>query len=668
MLHKEIPFLRIGLPVCAGIVTGLYINPDTIFLVIIFIALVPGFCFSFLLKKTLNDQIFGYTLTLALFICGLLLYTNEINNISTLKPEEAFFFCTLEDFPEEKANSNRMVIKLKSRITSYGYESVRGSLIIYNKKDYLNTSFLPGDQIILKCTPVEFTNRGNPYEFDYKFYMKNQGIRYYAFTTNNDIIRHSAPPHRKLRHRALILRDNIIGMYRASGITGEKLAVVAAITMGQKNMLDPEQKQNFIKAGVIHIMAVSGLHAGILSLFVFNLLFFLKGRFNILRVSITIIILWSFAFVTGLTPSVMRATMMFSFLQAGKIMNRPVNGINTVLASAFVLILIKPSSIFDTGFLLSFSAVIYIISFYKDLYLKLHFKNWLADKIWQTAVVTIVAQAGTLPLTIMLFNRFPLYFILTNILIVPLSSMLIITACFVIMTFPAHHLSLFLASLLNYLTGITGLLTEKVSALPYSSLENIGMSTVECLLLTLTIYISSYFILKKRSISIILPLIALALCITAGTVSELSIRRSNELIVFNTPGMSTIGIRTGKILNIYSDTSSAVPEIKRYSATLGLRNKTNILQHNIYCLKAGEKRIVIANSPDKYSLQTYKPDILIIKKLDPDIEKTLSSAGTLKALIITSEATAGFHLQKGINTFCDTVHIVRKSGAYLARI
>ena len=157
-------------------------------------------------------------------------------------------------------------------------------------------------------------------------------------------------------------------MFRERGIEGERLALVAAITVGQKNMLDPEQKQYFIKAGVMHIMAVSGLHAVILSLFIFKLLFFLKGRLNILRILITLLILWSFAFVTGLTPSVLRATLMFSFLQAGNIMKRPVNGINSVLASAFVLILIRPSVIFDAGFLLSYSAVIFIICFYRDFY------------------------------------------------------------------------------------------------------------------------------------------------------------------------------------------------------------------------------------------------------------------------------------------------------------
>ena len=222
---------------------------------------------------------------------------------------------------------------------------------------------------------MEIENRGNPVEFDYRFYMKNNHIRYYTFINSGDILFHKSPIHRSPSFKALIIRNKIIEMYKERGITGKKLALVAAMTLGQKNMLDPEQKQIFINAGVMHIMAVSGLHTVILSLFVFNLLFFLKRRFNALRIVITILFLWAFAFVTGLTPSVLRATLMFSFLHAGNLMKRKVNGINSVLASAFVLILIRPSVIFDAGFLLSYSAVIYIIAFYKDFYNKCSLKT-----------------------------------------------------------------------------------------------------------------------------------------------------------------------------------------------------------------------------------------------------------------------------------------------------
>lgn len=669
MLHKEIPFLRIGLPLCAGIISGLYFKPDFFILFLTSIIIISGFIVSLFFNKYQTNLIFGFSLTLTLFICGLLLYNNEKSSLSILKPELTIFHCTLSDYPEEKENSIMLTINLNRKIVAIGTEAVKGSMVLYSKKDSSVNSFLPGDNLVIRCIPEEITNRGNPYEFDYRFYMENHGIKYFAFTSSPDIITHIIPAKKKLIHKALIIREKIIGMYKERGITGERLALVAAITLGQKNKLDPEQKQNFIRAGVMHIMAVSGLHAVILSLFVFNLLFFLKGRFNILRILITVLILWSFAFVTGLTPSVLRATLMFTFIQAGTLMHRRVNGINSVLASAFVLILIKPSVIFDAGFLLSYSAVIYIISFYQDFYLKLEFKNWLTDKIWQSAVITIVAQAGTLPLTIMLFNRFPTYFILTNIIIVPLSSLLIVTACMIPMLFPVLFLSKALALLLNYLTGLTELLTARAASLPLSNIENIGMTPVECILLTGTIFLLSHFLLNKQSISVFYPIALIILFVTAGTITEISVRTSNELIVYNTPGSSTIGIKSGKILNLYSDTSLIRPEVIKHCASLGLRIKINTMKNKYYCIRAGERNIIICNSLDQIILQNFSADIVILTGLRPSIDKNMTFRKPPETLILSSEASSGYRLPKQVDfKGIDTIHFVRKAGAFIRRI
>jgi competence protein ComEC len=669
VLHKEIPFLRIGLPLCIGIISGLYFKPDITFLVIVCIIIISGFLFSLFLNKYQTNQVFGFALTLSLFICGLLLYTNEKNSISTLNPEKTLFTCTLSDYPEVKANSFMLKVKLNRKVEGKKSEAVKGSIILYQKKDSSAASMIPGDLLIIRCLPVEIVNRSNPYEFDYRFFMENQGIRYYAFTNSHDIIRHIIPVHRKLIHRALIVREKIIRMFKERGIKGERLALVAAITLGQKSMLDPEQKLNFIKAGVMHIMAVSGLHAVILSLFVFSLLFFMKRRFNILRIIITILILWSFAFVTGLTPSVLRATLMFSFLQAGKMMKRPANGINSILASAFFLIIIRPSVIFDAGFLLSYSAVIYIICFYKDFYHILHFKNWLTDKIWQSVVVTLIAQAGTLPLTILLFNRFPTYFILANITIVPISNLLIINGCLVPMFFRIRFLSHFLALLLNYLTGLTESLTSRAASLPYSTIENIGSTTIECILLTVTIFLFVHFFLKRKSIPVSYPVFFLILYFLSGTARDISSKTTNEVIVYNTPGSSTIGIRTGKTLNLFSDTSLVVPEVKRHCATLGLEIKSTILNNKYCCFRAQGKKILITNFLNNKIVQNFVPDFLILTGSRPEIENDLDIKRLPCTIIISSEATSGFRIPRQVALpYNDTIHFVRKSGAFVKTI
>lgn len=669
MLHKEIPFLRIGLPLCIGIVSGLYFNPGIVFLVSVPIVIITGFIISLHYNKSQTNHLFGVTLSLTLFITGLILYSIEKNSISRLEQFQTTFDCTLSDYPEERDNSFRLTVKLQNLISENRKVKIAGSMVLYYRKDSTVSAFLPGDQLIIRCTPLEFVNRGNPSEFDYRFYMENQGIRYYAFAGSQNIIKRNIPDHRKLAHRALIIREKIISMYRERGITGERLALVAAMTLGQRNMLDPEQKQNFIKAGVMHIMAVSGLHAVILSLFVFSLLFFLKRRFNILRIIITIFILWAFAFVTGLTPSVLRATLMFSFIQAGNLMKRKVNAINSVLASAFVLILIKPSVIFDAGFLLSYSAVIYIISFYQDFYLKLQCKNWLSDKIWQSAVITIVAQAGTLPLTIMLFNRFPTYFIITNILIVPLSNLLIIIGCLVPLLYPVKLLSHFMALFLNYLTGLTELLTAKAAALPLSTIENIGMTNIECMLMTLVIFMLTFYLLKRKSVSVIYPIITIMLLVSAGTIKEINTRTTNELIVYNIAGTTTYAIRTGKVLNLYSDTSLISSDVKRNCATLRLRIKANELNPNLTCSRVGSKKILACNYLNNNILQKYKPDIIILTGFRPKIEKNLSIGNIHTILIITSGTSAIFQKpQPVILNNLDSVHYIRKSGAYIKSI
>ena len=669
MLHKEVPFIRIGLPLCAGIVTGLYFQPGSTFLFTALIIIVSGFLFSLFYNRNQQNYLYGFILTFSFAVTGLLLYTNEKASLTTLKPETTLFSCSLSDYPEEKENTFMLKVKLTRIIEPNKTEPVNGSMILYFKKDSEILSATPGDILIIKCIPVEITNRGNPNEFDYRFFMENQHIRYYAFINRSDILRHSTPHHRKLIHTALITREKIINMFRERGIKGERLALVSAITLGQKSMLDPEQKLNFIKAGVMHIMAVSGLHAIILSLFVFNILFFMKGRYNIFRVAITVLILWSFAFVTGLTPSVLRATLMFTFLQSGKLLKRPANNINSVLASAFFLIIIKPSVIFDAGFLLSYSAVLYIICFYNSLYMLIAFKNWFVDKIWQSATVTIVAQAGTLPLTIMLFNRFPTYFILANITIVPVSNLLIITGCLIPIFFNIPVISKFLALLINHLTGLTELLTSGAASLPYSSIENIGSTTIECIFFSATIFLFSFWLMKKKTIPFYYPVLLFLLLVVAGTGKDIVSKSTNEIIVYNTQGSSTIGIRTGKILNLYSDSTLVVPEVKRHCATLGLKIKSTVINNNYRYIRAGGKKILITNYLNSKIIRNFVPDYLILTGSSPRISYDTDLAHFSGFIIVSSEPRAGFHLrQNSLVSAKESIHYVRHSGAFVKRI
>lgn len=661
MLNKEIPFLRICIPLCAGIITGLYVRPDPWFTGITAIFITCCLLVSLFFNKFRDNIIFGCAFSLFLFLSGLLLYNNEKSSLTQLKNEPSVFSCTLSDYPEEKTNSYMLTVRLDKKITGQSMVPVKGSLVLYQKKEDEIRSWLPGDRLVIECTPLQIVNRGNPNEFDYAFYMENMGIRYYAFTDKGSIIDHREPRSRKIIHRSLITRQKIIGMYRERGISEKRIPLLAAITLGEKSMLDREIKQSFIKAGIMHIMAVSGLHAVILSMFVMNLLFFLRGKLNIVKVVLTVVFLWSFAFVTGLTSSVLRATLMFTFIQAGNLMQRRVNGINSVLASAFILILIRPSVIFDAGFLLSYSAVIYIIAFYSDLYSLVQFNSKPAGWIWQSVVVTVIAQAGTLPLTIMLFNRFPVWFILTNLVIVPLSSVIIIGACLIPVLYPVGFLSMILGRSLDYLTYLTEYLTGKAAALPGSGIENIGMTVSECLLLTIAVFTLTSFLLKKKPASLFYPLLMTVLLLAGMTIKDVSVKKSGELIVYNSPGMTTIGLRTGKVMNVYSDTLVPGQDVLKHSATLGLHIKMNLLTDHPLFLRANGCDILICREHAIKPGPDYTPDFVIFTGSNRQLKNYNFTGSKAKALIATSVSSFP---DPSILSLADTVHLIRKSGAF----
>jgi competence protein ComEC len=325
--------------------------------------------------------------------------------------------------------------------------------------------------------------------------------------------------------------------------------------------------------------------------------------------------------------------------------------------------------IFDAGFLLSYSAVIFIICFYRDIYMKLRFRYRLPDLIWQLAAVSVIAQAGTLPLTVMLFNRFPTWFILSNIIIVPLSSIVIIIGCMVPLTFPLAFISQPLARLLDFLTGLTEYLTARAASLPLSTIDNIGLTATGCILLTISIFLSLRFLLVKKSIPAGWPLLSILLFFAAGTAGDILTGRSAELVVYNSIGTSTVGIRTGKILNVYSDTLAAGQEVTRHCATLGLKTVHHLITEEPCLIKAGDYTALITTYVDFNMLTKFDPDILIFTGSNPFMEQIVQPVEKLNAVVVASGTNPGGRLTAMIRSMnADTVHFAGKRGAFRLKL
>ena len=665
MLHHKIPFLRIIIPLCAGIISAYFFRAGQN-VIIPFALLTAGVLISSARKnRKPTDYLFSCLFACSLFTAGMLLYYIEKRSISELPAHEAVYTVAINDFPEEKAKSYKAVAELISVRNGSENTELTGSLLLYFEKDESLTEWQPGDIIAISCVPSQISNRGNPSEFDYRFYMENKGVRYTSYVRKEKIISHTSPERRNLRSAALIIRNKIIDIYSESGIAASRIGLVAAMTLGDKTMLEPGQKESFMKAGVMHIMAVSGLHAVILSMFVFNILFFLRGRLNILRILTALFILWAFAFVTGLTPSVLRATLMFTFLQAGNLLKRRSDPVNSVLASAFVLILIRPSVIFDSGFLLSYSAVIFIIIFYRDLYLKLQLNNILADKVWQSIAVTFTAQAGTLPFTIMFFNMFSVYFLLTNLIIVPLSSLLIIIGCLIPLFYKIKFLAMLCAYAADKLAAITILLTEHAAALPGALMENIGLSLPEALISGIIISLLFARFVNGKKISTSAILLFILIFSIFRTAERIQLRQSSELIVYNTPGLVSVGIRTGSIMNFYSF-SDTIPETVRHHAnSAGLHFNRFVMSSVPVLIRSDNYCILLNNRIDESIISEFAPDAVILTGRKPETESKIITTRHGTTFIISPEASSAY-ISKGLKEVQkqSNLHYVGISGAY----
>ena len=224
------------------------------------------------------------------------------------------------------------------------------------------------------------------------------------------------------------------------GVSGDELAVLSALTIGDKEELSESIVETYSVAGASHVLALSGLHIGFISALLLFVLSPLWIRWRFLKPFLflsVILLLWGFAFLTGLSSSVVRAVVMCSFgLLSMLIPACRKLTLNTLGVTAFLMLLFNPVWLFDVGFQLSFSAVAAIVLLQPGLYGLLSVKNRLLRKAWGLVTVSVAAQIGTAPLVMLYFSRFSTHFLLTNLLVIPLVSLIVYAAVILLVLTP----------------------------------------------------------------------------------------------------------------------------------------------------------------------------------------------------------------------------------------
>ncbi|RUA11771.1 MAG: ComEC family competence protein, partial [Flavobacteriia bacterium] len=339
----------------------------------------------------------------------------------------------------------------------------------------------------------------NPYQFNYKAYLKTKQIFYQLRLNPEEVLKlnYRRNTLKGISHR---IRKKINSALKRYHFTEEELSVINALLLGQRQNIDKELFEDYKNAGAVHILAISGLHIGII-LFLLNFLLkpieFLK-RGKLIKLLLIIFLLWSFAFLAGLSASVVRAVSMFTAIAIGLFSNRKLSLINALVLSMFFLLLFHPFYLFDAGFQLSYLAVFFIITLQPFLIKIWHPRSKIIYYFWQLFTVSISAQIGVLPLSLYYFHRFPGLFFVSGMVIIPFLGLILGLGILVIILALLNILPDFIAISYGYLIDLMNRFISFISHQEGFIFYDISFSFV----LMLLFYISLFFGLKlmiKRS-------------------------------------------------------------------------------------------------------------------------------------------------------------------------
>jgi competence protein ComEC len=327
---------------------------------------------------------------------------------------------------EERLKPDNYTTKYIVSISSFNGENTSGKLLINMQRDSLKSALSVDDLLFCSTKLQAIQNPLNPYQFDYSSYLELKQVYHQLYLKQGEL-RLLSDSKTTIYGFADALRTRINTKLIAAGFEKEALSIMNALLLGQRQTIDKSTYNNYVNSGTIHILAVSGLHVGII-LWILNFLFrpllYLKYG-NYIRPFILVTILWTFAIIAGLSPSVTRAVTMFSIISIAMHLKRPTNIYNTLVISAFVILLVKPTFLFQVGFQMSYLAVLGIVSVQPILYKLWKPKDSIFNKLWQIFTVTLAAQAGVVPISLFYFHQFPGLFFISNVVVIPFLGLIL---------------------------------------------------------------------------------------------------------------------------------------------------------------------------------------------------------------------------------------------------
>ncbi|MFN2457042.1 MAG: ComEC/Rec2 family competence protein [Chitinophagaceae bacterium] len=683
-LWSKTPFLRLIFPFIAGIVLQWYLTPPILIVIVAGIIAFVASTFYQLLpvqKKYQYRVISGISFFFLLLVAGaLLLWLNDIRNNKKWFGKDYIYsnliLVKIDEPLVEKPNSYKALASIGAVFTNNTLVPAKGKIIIYFRKDSTANDLVYGSKIIVSKPLQEIKNSGNPGSFNYKQYSLFQGVTHQAYLTGSDFVQLKERELNIFKGFVFQVRNSVVKILKHY-IKGDKEAGLAeALLIGYKDDLDKNLVQSYSNTGVVHVIAISGLHLGI----IYGLLLFLtkplkRKKLNWSRIVIIVTGLWLFSLLAGAQPSVIRSAVMFTAIAIAPLFSRRTSIYNTLILSAFLLLCYNPFWLWDVGFQLSYAAVLSIIIFFQPVYNWLYFQNKIVDFIWKLLAVSIAAQFLTTPISLYHFHQFPLMFLFTNLVAVPLSSFILIGEILLCGLFFIEPLAEVIGSILQLCIRFMNNYVERLDNVSFAVWDSIYISFVQAALLTGIIAGISLWLLQKNKKGIFFSSVCLLAFITIRSFSFVEANKQKKIIVYNVPKYQAIDLIQGRQYLFIGDSvllnNQFIRNFHVQPSRIIHRIKPNpeILPLKIFSFY--KKKIMIIDTTVQFN-SAIKPvvDVLVLSKNPTIYIKRLTEALQIKQIVIDGSVPA-WKVKRWKND-CDSLRVpcydVSELGAFVMKL
>lgn len=612
--------IKLSLSLILGIILGCYFEFPTNVLwpwgALLFLLFVTSYARS--KKIFLQDALFGVIAILSFIFIGVFsvslrlpqnVPTHYVNHPYVQNAQQGILTGEVVEILKPGAYQDKYIVSTRE----INGEPVTGKILLNISRDSLPVLYKIGDRIAAGSAITSINTPLNPYQFNYRRYMENLGVYGQVNAEGKEVIFLEGET-RNLRALAGNLRDRIISGLREKNFKQEELAIIQALLLGQRQEISQEIYSNYAAAGVIHILAVSGLHVGII-LIILHRIFKPLERLRYGRLLKTVVLLgllWGFAIMAGLSPSVVRAVSMFSFVAIGMQLKRHTSVLNTLFMSLLVLLLINPFYISQVGFQLSYGAVFSIVLIQPHVYGLYKGNSRIIKYFWGILSVTIAAQIGVLPLSLFYFHQFPGLFFISNLVILPFLGIILGLGILVMLLSLLDLLPEILAegfgliiSTLNNFVGWTASREEFI-------FENIGFSLLLCITAYL-IVLSFIFLLKDfRYRTLALFLMTIIIFQTALFYERFS-EVENQSLVFHKSRNTVIAFKEGRSLSLAHDLQETPLSYSFIKDYVTAQHISSIQQYPIGDLFQTQGKILLRiDSSGVAEIPGLQPDLLLL--------------------------------------------------------